>query len=445
MDINFDYKSICRATEEFHSSPARRKALTGGWGCGKTTAAMAEGIMAGAEYANNLIVICRNTFGELDRSTRLVFEEICPTELIKKPYSSGDHTIHFINGTKILFFPLDDVSKLKSLNAGMIILDEASEVGEEIALNLWSRRGRRAGIPASRQMLLIASNPTLTNHWLYRWFQDTKNPDFFHRKLTTYDNEHNLPEGYIKDLEQSLPPDMFQRYVLGEWGHVTFGERIYPEFGLSIHVGYPDYDPELPVIRGWDFGYIHPAVVFLQVDELNRIKVLSEIQGKNIVIERFAEDVINHGNKLFPKIEFTDYGDPAGDKKAGTGISDTTAVRVLREKFGFVVKSKPCKIRDRLDLVRRKLGQIIEGTPSILVHRDRCPILIEGFAGGYACKKAPNGEILKDVPVQDGYYEHTQDALGYGVANKFAIDMKRFSDRKRGLPAYRPAFDGSAY
>lgn len=445
MDIKFPYKPICKKTEDFHYSTARRKALTGGWGCGKTTAMMAEGILLGTEYPNNLIVICRNTFGELDRSTRLVFEEICPTELIKKPYSISDHTIHFINGTKILFFPLDDVSKLKSLNAGAILLDEASEVGEEIAINLWSRRGRRAGVPAKSQVFLVASNPTLTNHWLYRWFQGNADPDFFHEKLTTYDNEHNLPEGYIEDLKKSLPEDMFQRYVMGEWGHVTFGERVYPEFGIGLHTGSVEYDPSFRVIRGWDFGYIHPAVAFLQIDDKGRIKGLSELLGKNTIIERFAEDVIHLGEKEFPNAKFEDYGDPSGDHRSKTGVTDTTAIRVLRETYDIHVKSRPCRIRDRLDLVRRKLGQIIEGSPSIVLDDKKCSLLIEGMAGGYACKKAPNGEILKDVPNEDGYYEHLQDAWGYAMANKFSTDMKKFSDRKRGLPVYSPAFPGTSW
>jgi hypothetical protein len=397
------------------------------------------------EFPNNLVTVCRNTFGELDRSTRLVFQDLLPEAAIRKPYSVSDHTIHLINGSTVLFFPLDDVTKLKSLNAGAILIDEASEIDEEMATTLWARRGRRVGIPADRQCLLIASNPTLTNHWMYRWFAEKSHPDFFLEKMTTYDNAKYLPDGYIADLEKSLPPDMFQRFVMGEWGHVTFGERIYPEFSLSIHVGLPEYDPGLPVVRGWDFGYLHPAVVFLQVTEKGHIKVLKEMMGKNIMIENFAEEVIHVGQQLFPSARFEDYGDPAGAKHDPRGVTDTTAFRELDSKFDIRVRSRIVGIKDGLDLIRRKLGILIEGTPAVIFHRDRCRLLIEGMAGGYACMKTQLGGVLKDMPKTDGYYEHTQDALRYGIINKFATDMKQFNARKKGLPVYKPSFDGTSY
>lgn len=445
MDIVFPYESVCEKTIAFHKSPARRKALIGGWGCGKTTAVCAEGFLLAMEFPKNLVVICRNTFGELDRSTRLVFQDLCPTEAVAKAYSVTDHTIHLINGSTILFFPLDDVSKLKSLNAGTVIIDEASEIDEEMATTLWARRGRRVGIPAARQCFLVASNPTLTNHWMYRWFAEKVHPDFFLEKMTTYDNKKNLPDGYIQDLEKSLPPDMFQRFVMGEWGHVTFGERIYPEFSLSIHVGFPEYDPAYPIVRCWDFGYLHPALVFLQVDSKGKVMVLKELMGKNVMIENFAEEVIYTGQQMFPGARFEDYGDPAGGKHASTGVTDTTAFSVLIDKFNINVHSRIVGIKDGLDLVRRKLSILVEGSPAILIHKDRCKLLIEGMAGGYACMKTQQGEVLKDLPKTDGYYEHTQDALRYGMINKFATDLKQFNARKKGLPVYKPTFSGTSY
>jgi hypothetical protein len=59
--------------------------------------------------------------------------------------------------------------------------------------------------------------------------------------------------------------------------------------------------------------------------------------------------------------------------------------------------------------------------------------------------KTQLGGVLKDMPKTDGYYEHTQDALRYGIINKFATDMKQFNARKKGLPVYKPSFDGTSY
>jgi Phage terminase large subunit len=451
VDIQFNYEPLCPKILDFHKSSARKKLLLGGWGSGKTTAACAEAITLGLEYPNNLVAVCRNTFGELDRSTRVVLQDLLPAEIVRKPYSAADHSTFLTNGTQIVFFPLDDVGKLKSLNAGVIVLDEASETSEEMAVTLWGRRGRRKGIPSERQCFLIASNPTLTSHWLYKWFEGKEHdPDVYFAKLTTYDNQKYLPAGYIRDLEKSLTPDMFQRYVMGEWGHVTFGERIFPEFSLSLHVGFPEFDPALPIIRCWDFGWVHPACVWMQIDGFNRVRVLAELMGRTQVIERFAEDALSYGDRLFPGARYEDYGDRAGDRADPRGVSAETAMSILQDKLSINVHyrsgSTQTSIKNGLDLIRRKLGHITEGVVDVLFHKERCRLLIEGCAGGYACTKDRQGQILKDVPREDGYYEHPQDAWRYGMINKFAIDMDRYKERVKGIrPHYAPTFDGTSY
>jgi len=444
MDVQFDYEPINAKMREFHNSLARDKCLTGGFGCGKTYATSAEAIMLAMEYPNNEIDICRKTFGELDRSTRPVLQELLPPAIVKRPYSSADHRIELINGSYFQFFPLDEREKVKSLNSGVIVIDEASEIDEGTFLMLRARLRR----PVPRRSLLIASNPTYTNHWLYKWFgqlSDGRFPDRFHRQLSTYENP-TLPKDYITDLERNLPEDLFRVYVLGEWGHVTFGERIYAEFGPQLHGRSCHYNPDYPVLRGWDFGYLFPAVVFAQLDSKGRVRVLAELMGKNRLIDYFGEDVLTLGEKLFPGAKYEDYGDPAGAHKDPRGVTDRTAIQVLREKFSIQVRYRDVLIRQGLDLIRRYLARIIEGEPAIQVNRDSCPILMEGFSGGYACKQNKDGSLLRDEPKDDGYFEHLQDAFRSIMTNKFAWDMQKFEDRKRGIrPAYRPAFPGTSY
>lgn len=443
MNVTLDYTPLHDKMREFHASIAKYKCLTGGFGCGKTTTVAAELIALAMEFPGNEIDICRKTFGELNRSTRPLIEDMLPKEIVARPYSTVDHQIKLINRSYLQFFPLDEREKVKSLNSGAIFIDEASEIEEDIFLMLIARLRRK--VP--RKHMLIASNPTYTNHWLYKWFgqlEEGRYPDRFHRKLSTYDNP-TLDADYLRDLERSLPPDVFRVYVLGEWGHVTFGTRMYPEFGPSLHGRNLNYNPDLPIIRGWDFGFLFPACVFLQVDLLGRIKVLGEMMGKNRLIEHFGEDVINYGLKRFPDARFEDYGDPAGAHKDPRGVSDKTATRVLRDEHNIHVKYKDVPISHGVNLIRRKLSTIVEGEPALLVDSVHCPLLMEGFSGGYACKQNNDGTALKDVPKDDGYFEHTQDALRSALVHKFKYDMNRFEKRKRGLPVYKPAFPGTSW
>jgi hypothetical protein len=365
-----------------------------------------------------------------------------PKEIVARPYSSGDHQIHLINGSIIQFFPLDEREKIKSLNSGCILLDEASEVDEHTFVLLRARL-RRPNVP--RRCMLITSNPTFTNHWLYRWYGERELPNRFHRKLSSYENPF-LPKEYLDDLERNFPVDLYRVYVLGEWGHVTHGERVYPEFGPSLHTGKVHYNPDYPILRGWDFGYLFPAVVFLQIDNKERVRVLAEIMGKNRLIDFFGEDVLRLGEKLFGKdAKYEDYGDPAGNHKDPRGVTEVTAMQVLKDKFDVSVHFRDVPLAQSIGLVRRKLSQIIEGQPSVLIDDKNCPILIEGFSGGYTCKQSKDGSFLRDEPKDDGYFEHTQDAFRAVLVNKFYYNMVSFERMKKGLPAYKPSFSGTSW
>jgi hypothetical protein len=443
MDVEFSYLPINDKMRDFHSSPIKHKALVGGFGSGKSYGLCAEVITLLMEYPGNVAAICRQTLGELDRSTRLVFQDLMPPEIVKRGYSISDHSIHFVNGSVALFFPLDEPEKIKSLNVGVVAIDEASEIREEMALMLRPRL-RLNRVP--RRYYLVASNPTTTNHWLYKWFVKDASEDFKVWHFSTYDNLANLPADYIDDLEKSLPPDLAERYIKGEWGHISFGERIYEDFGARVHVGKTKYNPDLLIIRGWDFGYYHPAVVFVQIDEKGRVRILAETQGKSRVIDYFAEDVITLGRKLFgDNVKYEDFGDIAGKFKPGSGVTTDTAIKTLKEKFGISVAVKRTSIKEGIMLIRRKLIGIVDGEPLITVDDTKCPILLEGFNGGYSCKKNAHGELLRDEPREDDYYEHTQDAFRYLMVGKFHADLTRREKKTGKLIQYRPAFPGSSW
>lgn len=127
-------------------------------------------------------------------------------------------------------------------------------------------------------------------------------------------------------------------------------------------------------------------------------------------------------------------------------MSTDTATRILNDKFGINVRSRRTLVKDGLDLIRRLLDRNEDGQPSLVINKDRCKILAEGFLGGYACSKDRDGNIIKDQPVEDGYFEHTQDALRYALVNKLMVDLKSYKDinRKR-LPDYKPSFAGTSW
>lgn len=190
------------------------------------------------------------------------------------------------------------------------------------------------------------------------------------------------------------------------------GQRIYPEFKDSLHVkdklqAYP-YEH---ILRFWDFGYRHPVVLFAQLNNQDQLLVLDEIFGTDIVIYEFAKHVKEYTKKNFPGFELEDYCDPAGKFKSDK--SNKTSIDILR-LFDIRPRYKISQVEEGINLIRKLLLERSDGSTGILVDR-KCRILIDGFLGGYT-----RHEITEE-PVKDGFYEHCQDALRYGIINLYSV------------------------
>ena len=210
------------------------------------------------------------------------------------------------------------------------------------------------------------------------------------------------------------------------------GEGVFPkEFKPALHIKKIWYLPDRPLIRGWDFGRRRPAVVFAQVDLKGRLLIFQSILGEDIAIIQFAQQIIQKTKEWFPDIaEVRDYGDPAGNQVKDT--SEKTTIQVLQTQKIYV-KSKRSMPLQRIELISKKLSQLIEGEPALLVNED-CRDIIEGFQGGYRYPKSKMG--TRENPADDGYYIHLFDALGYTVDNLFSIvDEKTRGNRTKAITA----------
>lgn len=201
--------------------------------------------------------------------------------------------------------------------------------------------------------------------------------------------------------------------------YARLGKRVFPEFERETHIKEVLYRDSAPLYLGWDFGWHHPAVVFCQMDDADRLLVLDEIIGDSINLYQFIEGFVypklmNYGIKIYGRRiqhQIISCCDPQGVQR--TDSAEKSSVEILRS-YGFLnVQSTKRSIQYGLDIVRKLLLKRSDGTPSLYVH-PRCVNLIEGFLGGYHYPE--NGS---ENPEKDGFYEHLFDALRYLVVRKF--------------------------
>lgn len=248
----------------FHKSPAKFRAFFGGVGCGKTIAGTVEALKMMMKYPGSEGLIGRYTDRELRQTTWKEFVNVIPPELVRDE-NKAQLKLTLINGSTALGMHLQNEERLRSLNLGWAMIDEAPEVSESVYNQLLARmRGY-----GPRRIWLVG-NPEGRN-WIYHKFvgpwvagSEAKDHAYFQGKTT---DVSFLPPDYIESLYASYDEDWALRFINGSWD--VFEGQVYPMFERSTHVLPADFriPKEWPRFLGVDHGWSDPfAAVWMAAD-----------------------------------------------------------------------------------------------------------------------------------------------------------------------------------
>ncbi|OGX19560.1 MAG: hypothetical protein A3K83_04470 [Omnitrophica WOR_2 bacterium RBG_13_44_8b] len=220
-----------------------------------------------------------------------------------------------------------------------------------------------------------------------------------------YSADENKSQEWADNIKKTYPTqDIWKQEMELDFTKST-NRRVYSEFKRELHIADVKPVPYREIWRGWDFGYHHPACVWAQVDSDDRLNVFAELLGEEVIINKFAEEVLAISKKMFPGYDFKDAGDPAVRSKSDK--NERTTSDILRT-YGIRVQTRYLFIKEGVNLIRNLLLPKKDGFIKVKVSPN-CKILLDGFLGEYAMDD-------EDMPEKDGYYEHLQDALRYLVS-----------------------------
>ncbi len=185
---------------------------------------------------------------------------------------------------------------------------------------------------------------------------------------------------------------------------------VFDEFDPAKHVQPIDYDPNLPLYRTLDFGFVNPFVcLWIQVDSDGMIRVIDGYVRSRATINVHAEEIKSRTVVDEEQVAAT-FCDPAG--KSVNDVTGTSVVRELRA-LGIVVRFKRSGILEGIELIRRAIrsgdGQ------STLVISPRCQRLIEAMQCYHYPE--PGSTAGGELPLKDGVHDHPIDALRYFFIN----------------------------
>jgi PBSX family phage terminase large subunit len=244
--------------EKFHASKAKKVCLAGGLGSGKTSALVLQGIMEMSAFKDNRVLLIRRYLTALKSSTLLEFKRLCPPSMIKS-WNQSEQVITFWNGSRLDAIGLDgDIDRVKSVNAGCILVEEASSITEEVYLMLCGRLRRQN---SSRRMFLV-SNSEGHDAVVWKHFvgpERDKDSELIVQK--TEENFH-LPADYVASLRANSTKEWSAKFLDCSFS-VNTG-LVYSEY-LEDRNSEPGYTPsrrdELVFVMDW--GFRHPCAVGL--------------------------------------------------------------------------------------------------------------------------------------------------------------------------------------
>lgn len=468
-------------------STAKYFYVQGGVGSAKSAGLAARCVRLSLEVDENEGVVGRKDYGDLFRSSwkdvkacikklvRLRYFDAWGIDLLnyeKKLFSSkkqGDYTvIKFPNGSSIYAMQTKAWEEALGASYGFFWIDDAMESSEELFVGHETSAGiiSRLRLPmanfyrdaegtvTSKLVGLVSSNPPPSNHWLHKLFG--AEPGLFkigtntvhHQRVETFLNPF-VGDDYAVGLisiqsKMGRSADTARRVIYGESRPSYGGIPVYSQFKNAVHVCDTAYDRTLPLIRSWDFGLHHPAVIINQlwrcVQGRNHFLTLSEVVHLfEIDVYDLWAEVKQHCKECYPDHrQVFDAGDKSGYRNLPNRKDKRSDIKILQAEFGLTFKYKFFDLDTSIKYCRRMLSEPCKcGLPIIQVHRDAVA-LIEALEGGYKYSKNKQG-IVSDKPIKDKFYDDIADAWRYGVENYLKTGVTYRDSVNPGYKKHKPS------
>lgn len=427
--------------------------LMGPVGSGKSVAAvmkgmsisMAQKVATDGKTRYSRAVIVRNTYPELRSTTIKTWLEWFPEGITKMNWGSpitGNLDFWLPDKTRvkleIFFLPLDrpeEVAKIRGMELTWGWLNEASEISKASLDMVTQRVGRyppkRWG-GASWSGVFFDTNPPDTDHWIYKIFE-SGTPEAGYKLYKQpgalkYTGEEWIPNPDAENVQNhELGYEYWQRqvagksrdwckvFLAGQYGVVTTGRPVYPEYDDDTHCKPIKPIAGLPLLIGLDYG-LTPAAVICQISPHGQLRIYHDLFDDNCAADSFVRDQLKPFLAMnYPGYSYVAWGDPSGVKR-----SDTDAKTVYQVFAEHGLASMPAYTNEpvaRWNAVKKYLTKMVAGGQPGLLVDPAADMIRQGFNGKYEFKRiqvAGDASRYRDV-ADKNKYSHPHDALQYAA------------------------------
>lgn len=320
--------------------------------------------------------------------------------------NKSDMTITYIpNGSQLLFFGLDDIEKLKSIQGiTSIWVEEASETEKGDILEL-NRRLR--GHTKYYKQIILTFNPISHLHWIKEHFFDNPNSEASIYKTTYLDNAF-IDDEYKKEIEaiKFYDEQQYRIYALGDWG-ILNGNIIHHRFEALKHISTKTVKDFAVLHIGVDFNIGGSCLCVLGEDNDGYAHVIDEFSTYD------TESMIQDLKRRYSNKQLILYPDASGNNR--TTNSRESDVKMLRNAgFNIVLPASNGSTVTRYNSCNRKLM-----TNTLLVNPKTARLTYEALQVHAYDEKGQPEKFHAHPSIDD-----RTDCFGYVVGRMFPINNK---------------------
>ncbi len=394
-------------SEFFKDNASEYIAAVAGFGSGKTNAAAVKIVARMLEYPGINQAYLAPTYKLIgDIFYPRIGEMLSSCNIPFKIQSQANNVVVPGYG-KIYCRTMDKPDTIVGWEVGDIFLDEFDILPKDKAIAVMNKASARARqrYPDGK---LNQKHVTTTPEGFkatYQLFKKDPLPNSNLIQMSTYSNQHNLPDGYIEGLRNQYPEQLIEAYIEGRFVNLVSGSvyYAYDREKCNTHVL---ARPREPLHIGMDFNvYNMAAIVHVKRD------------GKAYAVDEFiglrdTPDMIEAIQEKFPEHNITVYPDASGDSKSSTN-SSLSDLKLLRDA-GFKIKAdrKNPYIKNRVQSMNAAFDKGL-----YFINVDKCP--------EYAECIEQQIYMSNGLPDKTNGFDHANDAGGYFVYQVFPINTRQ--------------------
>lgn len=399
--LNLNLSRLRPDQQRFVVSNKLHSGIVGGYQSGKSTSGAVKCISKLLHHPKVPIAYYLPTYGLFEDMLIPKMERFFEEINIDWTHNKQDSKIRSQIG-EIWMRSMDNPDRIVSYSVGYSLVDEVDVVHPNKRKSAMKRISSRNSLKwEGKNCIDFVSTPE-GFAYMYEFFIKNDNQFKTLYKLSTYDNEENLGDGYIQGLREQYTEEQLQAYLNGEFVNLTSG-TVYRNFDRKKNVDNSKVAGENILYVGMDFNITNMAATISIKENKNRY-VVDEVVNVYDTGEMAAEI-----KRRYPSNRIIVYPDSAGGARNTSGKSDH---QILRDSgFKVMAPKKNPFVRDRINSVNKEFE---EGTT--FVNENKCPSLVEALEKQAYNK---NGE-----PDKQGGFDHIVDAFGYEVHNSKAAIIK---------------------